>query len=330
MRILARLAALVVALPGVAVASIESVTFERVLSQATPGLVSYNATLGGGYDLGDIDWTGIVTPLDATTYGYELRMRAWWSGGPQHATIQLGSGYEYPPGTTFTGRSSLLLGVGDPAGTWRFDFYDSYDDGSDGLADARWDTITLGFSAQKPHIFFEGFESSVPPPNWSTVVNNSHRTWQLATFRPAEGQQYATCLFDETLGPQDEWLISPVINTDLASIALGGKTSGSVYYGVTPYDNYDVEAWIINGPGVNDGDDVRIGKLDGFWPANEVWTDFEFDLTGLYTPGQDFRFAFRYHGQDGAPTTVDAVYLTPEPDGAALLATCALLLRRRR
>ncbi len=135
MRILARLAALVVALPGVAVASIESVTFERVLSQATPGLVSYNATLGGGYDLGDIDWTGIVTPLDATTYGYELRMRAWWSGGPQHATIQLGSGYEYPPGTTFTGRSSLLLGVGDPAGTWRFDFYDSYDDGSDGLAD---------------------------------------------------------------------------------------------------------------------------------------------------------------------------------------------------
>jgi hypothetical protein len=288
-------------------ASIDSVTFTAVPSQATAGLASYTATLAGGYDLGDIDWNGLVTPLQVGTYGSELLVKLWWSGGPQTATIRLGTGGAYPAHTSFSGISSSFMGVANPAGTWHFDFYEDFDDLGDGLPDALWNTIALGFNAQPAHLLFEGFEDTVPPAGWTSVVNNSH-TWTTNTYRPPEGAQSATCLYDPTLtGTQDEWLVSPVISTPPAGVALGGKTSGNPYWAVSPYDNYDIEVWLINGAGVNDGDDVLVGKLDSFWKLDWEWSDFQFDLAGLYTPGQDFRFAFRYHGRDGAQGSIDAI-----------------------
>ena len=53
---------------------------------------------------------------------------------------------------------------------------------------------------------FEGFETTVPPPGWSAVVNNTH-TWEQAFHSPYEGTYFASCEYDDTYsGSQDEWL----------------------------------------------------------------------------------------------------------------------------
>ena len=47
----------------------------------------------------------------------------------------------------FIGNTAFFDNAGDPAGTWIFDFYESYDDGGDGLPDANWDNIDFDFNA---------------------------------------------------------------------------------------------------------------------------------------------------------------------------------------
>lgn len=183
----------------------------------------------------------------------------------------------------------------------------------------------------------EGFNSAVPPTGWTAVVTNEF-TWEFGDYEPFEGAGYATCLYDENYtGTQDEWLVSPVLNTSYASATLGGATNGSVYWGKPPdqggtYDNYDLEVWIILGDGVNDGDDILLGKLDDFWVESYVWEDFSYDLTGLFTPGEDFRIGFRYYGYDGAQGSIDGILVTaiPTPGAIALLGLAGLVGSRRR
>jgi hypothetical protein len=124
----------------------ETVPFTNVDSQASSGVVSYDVTLTGGYDLGIIDWDGIVNVLAAGTYGSELKCEV---SGPLGTTIlTLGSGTSYASGTNFTDNTSYFNGLGDPAGTWSFDFYESYDDGADGLPDANWSSIDFTFNVE--------------------------------------------------------------------------------------------------------------------------------------------------------------------------------------
>lgn len=128
----------------------ETVPFTNAPSQAASGIVTYDMTLTGGYNLGTIDWDGIVTAINSGTYGSELRCAI---SGPLGSTVlTLGSGTTYTPGTNFTGSTSFFNGLGDPAGTWTFDFYESYDDGGDGLPDANWDNIDFDFNMVLPTI----------------------------------------------------------------------------------------------------------------------------------------------------------------------------------
>jgi hypothetical protein len=142
---------------AVVVAS-ETVSFTSVDSQASSGLVTYNVDLVGGYTLGAIDWEGFASTLQDYTYGSELRLGI--SGPLGSGEITLGSGSSYAPGSAFGGSSNLFSGVGDPAGTWTFDFYESYDDGADGLPDATWDYIDFLFG-----------DWSLPEPPPATLVD---------------------------------------------------------------------------------------------------------------------------------------------------------------
>ena len=120
----------------------ELVSFVAVDSQAGSGMVTYNATVTGGFTMGDFDWAGFASTINAGTYASELTLDV--SGPLGAATITLGSGTTYAPGAAFSGTSAAFTG-GDPAGTWTFDFYETYDDGGDGLPDATWDTIDFNF-----------------------------------------------------------------------------------------------------------------------------------------------------------------------------------------
>jgi hypothetical protein len=124
-------------------AGAETVSFTEVDSQATSGVASYTATVTGGFTLASIGWDGMVTELYPGTWGYDLTVDI--SGPLGAATITLGDGYAFTGPVNFSGIDATLAG-GDPAGEWTFDFYESYDDGFDGLPDATWNTIDFDFS----------------------------------------------------------------------------------------------------------------------------------------------------------------------------------------
>jgi hypothetical protein len=142
----------------------EIVSFYSIPSQAGSGVMSYTAGLTGGYTLGNIDWNGFAVPIHENTYGSELTLDI--SGPLGAATFTLGSGSQYVGGAWFSGVNDSFFGAGDPAGTWTFDFYESYDDGGDGLPDATWDEIHFTFNeyVMKPAIYTFNMDSD---PGWT-------------------------------------------------------------------------------------------------------------------------------------------------------------------
>jgi hypothetical protein len=172
-------------------------------------------------------------------------------------------------------------------------------------ADCQGDGIpdVCQFGGLKTIVINEGFEGTVPPATWTAVVNNAF-TWTADTNAPYEGAQNANCLYDDQLGTQDEWLITPSLSMS-GTVTLNGYSMGSVYWAITPYDNYDLEAWVVIGPNVNDGDDILIGQIDtDTWVTTWAWTPFTYNFTA---PGSAFRIGFRYHGMDGAQAGLDIV-----------------------
>jgi hypothetical protein len=154
-------------------AASETVSFTSVDSQAGSGMVSYNATLAGGYTLGAIDWSGFASTINDATWGNELTLDL--SGPLGAGTITLGDGTTYSPGAAFSGSSNLFAGAGDPAGTWTFDFYESYDDSGDGLADASWDYIDFLFG-----------DFAAPEPPDATLVDVPSITTGASTSNEVE------------------------------------------------------------------------------------------------------------------------------------------------
>lgn len=157
-------------------------------SQATSGLASYSADITGGFALGSIDWEGFAATINSGTYGSELTCDI--SGPLGSATITLGTGATYSPGATFIGSDTTFAG-GDPAGTWTFDFYETYDDGGDGLPDATWDDICFTFAAPDPctgpdncaNVEFIGEGTYAGDTTDCTNDNTSYNLWSW----PAEG-----------------------------------------------------------------------------------------------------------------------------------------------
>ncbi|HEC34120.1 MAG TPA: DUF11 domain-containing protein [Chloroflexi bacterium] len=157
----------------------------------------------------------------------------------------------------------------------------------------------------------EGFEGGVVPPvGWTEQIQNASANWELATSDPHGGSYYAHVLYDYN---QDEWLLSPYL-TDLT----GGETTsvwsyGSVYWGVTPYDNYDMNVWLVV-DSVGGGDDVLLGTCDDDWPASWTWVQSVFTLPTTL-PAGNLRIGYQYVGDDGAEGAIDDIVLpgTPAP-----------------
>ena len=88
-------------------------------------------------------------------------------------------------------------------------------------------------------------------------------------------------------------------------VTLNGWTMGSVYWGITPFNNYDVEAWVVIGPTAGDGDDTLIGQLDeDYWTVNWQFENFNYVFPA---PAGPFRIGFRYVGSDGAQAGLDQI-----------------------
>ena len=90
---------------------------------------------------------------------------------------------------------------------------------------------------------WEGFEGGVmPPTGWTLIQYNPVETWEVDTYSPFEGTYKATCVYDATYTDvQDEWMISPVMDfTAKSDHKISFAWLMSYYWGVDPYDNYDL------------------------------------------------------------------------------------------
>ncbi len=166
-------------------------------------------------------------------------------------------------------------------------------------------TGTLPIGGPPPS--FEGFEGGVVPPQyWTHVQNNAAQTWKIDSSAHS-GSYAARCDYDPALNQQDEWLISPKLLGLTGGEPVSLWSMGSVYWGVTPYDNYDINVWLVVGA-LGGGDDVLLGTCDGDWPANWTWAQSTFNLPGTL-PAGDLRIGIQYYGVDGAQANVDDISL---------------------
>ncbi|MBD3218679.1 MAG: hypothetical protein GF310_10410, partial [candidate division Zixibacteria bacterium] len=169
-------------------------------------------------------------------------------------------------------------------------------------------------AAPATNLLFEDFESGVvPPTGWTADVTNAGFTWKSASSSPYNGTYYTNCEYDPALVPQDEWLISPVVDltTGGSSWVLEFHWLMSYYWGVDPNDNYDLEVWISTDGGANFNtmlwDESQAGEF-----TNWTWYEVTIDLTAYLTE-TNVAFGFRYVGVDGAEGAFDYISVNDDP-----------------
>jgi hypothetical protein len=166
----------------------------------------------------------------------------------------------------------------------------------------------------------ESFEAgNVPPDGWTLLQNNPNETWQIHSKAPyISGTYFASVFYDQSLQPQDEVLLSPLLNMGKGTLRFW---SASNPYWCRDDDNLceddgewvecscDLEVWIVVGDwdGGSD-DDIYVGMADDDWQDAFQWALTSFDLNPLL-PGKPVRLAFRYVAVNGAEIDVDHVQI---------------------
>jgi len=164
----------------------------------------------------------------------------------------------------------------------------------------------LGFG----QIFSENFEQGTfPPDGWTVQQTNENETWAQADGL-MDSQYAASVLYDDALGLQDEWLISPSIDlSSHTSLYLNFTAALSYGYSISPYNNYDVF--------------VKI-STDGGTTWSSIWSENDLGVFGEYTENHvtinlsaainatDVKIAFQYLGTDGGQLLIDNVSVTEE------------------
>jgi len=170
--------------------------------------------------------------------------------------------------------------------------------------------------ADKASLLFEGFEDGImPPTGWGTsVYNPAGITWDIGDYAPFEGSYYATCHYDSTYsGDQDEWFTSPTLDFEGATtdLKLEFAWQMSYYWGVDPYDNYDLEVWISTDAGATFSTMLWSEAGEGLFD-NWTWYEESIDLSA-YVGEKDVVIGFRYAGYDGAQGSFDGISVNDDP-----------------
>ncbi|MEW5924013.1 MAG: GEVED domain-containing protein, partial [Candidatus Zixiibacteriota bacterium] len=163
----------------------------------------------------------------------------------------------------------------------------------------------------KATILSEDFETSVPPAGWDFIATHGDTTtWYQDDGDPYSGIYHADCKYDEALVPQDEWLITP--SMDFTAVTSDAKVTFhwfmSYYWGVDPYDNYDLEVHAIV------GNDTTLLWEEADFGTFTNWTYYEITLSlAAYVGQSDFKLGFRYVGVDGAEGSFDLITVDDNP-----------------
>lgn len=284
----------------------EFCNFANATSDASTGVTSVSCTLTGGYTLGDIDWDGFASTINNATWGNELDVEISGPLGTQ--TITLGAGQTYDPGAQFTGTSGAFAGAGDPAGLWTFDFHEGFDDGTDGIEDAVWDTIDFTFN-----------EFGGPPPPPATVAQLTYDPNGPATK------------YQGTLGLATVDFIELTILDDGTTLEINTAKTFAI-----PFEDRvdDTEIGIYDSLGnlIDNNDDIS-------FPSNPYSKlELTLDAGTYYLAVGEYNTVFGSTGWGaaaGSPPGADGgqywINIIPEPGTALLLGLGVVgLIRRRR
>jgi len=172
-------------------------------------------------------------------------------------------------------------------------------------ADAKFAPAQSGYGIVDRD-FDEGFEVSVPPAGWTTIVTNADYTW-IQGVSAYEGTYAAEVQYDPDLDPvQDEWMFFDYTLAD-GENHLNFAAMASYYWAVT-VPNYNLFVT------VND-DIVWDFRSDYATDVAYEWAIYDIDLSAygdtLVTIG------FGYQGADGAQGCFDRIGIndgyTPPP-----------------
>lgn len=182
---------------------------------------------------------------------------------------------------------------------------------SNGISFAQPDKDDVNF------FLWQDFDSGLmPPANWSIISGTTPQTWQLGTvsvFQPFSGDYFALCRYDETYVPQgqDERLLTPVMSfSGLNDAKLSFWFLFSKYWGIKPYNNYDLQVLVSIDGGLTFQDTIwtELSTDTSAWSSWQ-WVRGDADLTP-YTGQTSVQLCFRYVGYDGADAAIDNVEIT--------------------
>lgn len=175
-----------------------------------------------------------------------------------------------------------------------------------------------GVEAQR---LFQGFEGDFPPAGWTLSSVNGHVAPEnfykgdSSNGTPIEGNHLMVCEWDPDLVDQDN-----KIEFDYPITAGEDNLNFFISGSLTWLDNYDLAVEI---------DGIEVYSWQDMYGASEDW-EYEFvniDLTAHI--GTTVNIAFRYTGNDGAASYIDAMMIDdgtgwepPPPPPAPLNDTC--------
>ncbi|MBU6413920.1 MAG: hypothetical protein KGS45_10625 [Planctomycetes bacterium] len=133
----------------------ETASFTSIDSNGPNGSVANtvtNYTATGGYSLGKMVTNGTLNSVNPATYSLEARIQVTPAGGQPSFIIQPFTNFAFSQEIAVDFQTTVPSGGYNPAGSWEFRFFESFDDGGTASIDANWESVSLTF------------DNDVPPP----------------------------------------------------------------------------------------------------------------------------------------------------------------------
>ncbi|HNW68862.1 MAG TPA: choice-of-anchor J domain-containing protein [Bacteroidales bacterium] len=267
-------------------------------------------TGAGGFDYGVLvdDVTMEVIPscaapsaLTATNITATSANLGWTENGSATLwNIELGlPGFTPGTGTNLTGvtgtTSNPWTAIGGTSNT-TYEFYVQADCGGSLSAWAGPYSFTTLCDAVTTFPFTEDFTAGiVPPACWSEIITNTTENWGYISG-------FANVNYDYS---QNEWLITPVLDfSTLTNPYVSFDWMMSYYWGVDPYNNYDLICKVSTNGGAT-WDSIWSEAAEGTF-SNFTWATKTISLP-TYAGQSNVRIAWQYLGNDGAQGAIDNI-----------------------
>lgn len=111
-------------------------------AQNDPDNATDSAIFAGGYSANAVRVTGTLTEVATSTFASEARVEITGPGGSPINLVRATTTTGYTGTISFGPNDINLTTALDPAGTVAFEWYESVQDGTAGLAEQIWDTVT--------------------------------------------------------------------------------------------------------------------------------------------------------------------------------------------